>query len=531
MNSNVWSWVVLCLLGSGACFHDANALADGLETPRVVSVTVRDAAGSPWPLEGVPRHVRFELTFESALRERRSSPPLYLVRGLATDELVEDLADPPLRAATSANLLPITVDKAGRSLIAIPGQSLVAGSQYSLIWIDPEGPQVFTLTVSTSPAAGAALAQSFPSAQARDVPANIHRALLRFDGHLASTPEFTLQDATGALVELRVAPQDCEELGFGPGDCVWLRWSQDLHPQSLYTVASASHVLDATGAPVILPPLAFETGEGEDHMPPTLAKLACALDEQEHAGTCALAMDDAFALRAQANEPVFAELLALPARAGFLAALDPLQIELRGLAANTPCRFLRLTDLAENQLELPLCGALPSELATVTIDEVRADPLGPEPAQEYVELLNFGTKAVVVEGFSLTDDAFTKGHALSMPSPLLPGERVLAVGPDFDRHHPSDGSVPDALRLIRLAAPLSLSNDGCALFLRDAAGRRLSAAPRLGPDRAGQCVARVTGADARSARAEEFRQDPNGSCTPGTATPDQRTSPAPRAQP
>ena len=192
----------------------------------------------------------------------------------------------------------------------------------------------------------------------------------------------------------------------------------------------------------------------------------------------------------------------------------------------TYAAFCVLTDLAENQLETPLCGALPADLATVTIDEVRADPLGPEPAQEYVELLNFGTKAVAMEGFSLTDDAFTKGHALSMQSPLLPGERVLVVGPDFDRHDPSDGSVPDALRLIRIEGALALANQGSALYLRDDTGRRLAASPSVGPERAGQCVGRIAGGEPRSGRAQDFRQDPDGSCTPGTATPDQRAAPS-----
>jgi hypothetical protein len=179
---------------------------------------------------------------------------------------------------------------------------------------------------------------------------------------------------------------------------------------------------------------------------------------------------------------------------------------------------LRVADLAENQLEIPLCGALPSDLATLTIDEVRADPLGPEPAQEYVELLNFGTEAVAMEGFFLTDDAFTPGHALSMPSPLLPGERILVVGPDFDRHEPSDGAIPDSLRLLRLESPLSISNEGSALFLRDAMAHRLAAFPRLAPAKAGQCTARLSTSEPRSDAARDFAQDPDGRCTPGTAT-------------
>jgi hypothetical protein len=284
-------------------------------------------------------------------------------------------------------------------------------------------------------------------------------------------------------------------------------------------------MFDATGA--ALPPtsLAFETTSESDHTPPVLAALPCAPDENAQAGTCSLAMDDAFTVRAQANEPVLAELLALPARAASLSMLDPLQIALVGLPSSATCRFLRLIDLAENALEIPLCGALPQDLATLTIDEVRADPLGPEPAQEYVELLNFGPKAMAMEGFSLTDDAFAQGSTLHLQSPLLPGERVLVVGPDFDRHEASDGPVPETVRLVRLERPLSLANDGSALFLRDATGRRLSAAPRLAPALPGQCIYRIASSDMRTGGAQAFAVDPNRSCTPGTASPAQTAAP------
>ena len=135
MNSNVWSWVVLCLLGTGAGFHDASSLSAGLGAPRVVLVTVRDAAGSPWPVGAVPRQVRLELTLASSPSEQRSTLPLYLVPGLASEELIADLADPPLREDTSARRVPMTVDRARQRAVAIPSQPLSAGSQYSLVWI------------------------------------------------------------------------------------------------------------------------------------------------------------------------------------------------------------------------------------------------------------------------------------------------------------------------------------------------------------------------------------------------------------
>jgi hypothetical protein len=179
--------------------------------------------------------------------------------------------------------------------------------------------------------------------------------------------------------------------------------------------------------------------------------------------------------------------------------------------------FLRLADLAENRTELPVCVELPTDLPTLSIDEVRVDPLGPEPDQEYVELLNFGTQPQPMNDLSLSTDAFTKGLSLQSSEILAPGERALVVGPNFDRHETSDAPVPDAVRLIRLMRNLSLPNDGTELFLRDGRQRRVSASPRVAPAQAGQCIAR-SGTDPRSGAPAEFALDPHGSCTPGAPT-------------
>jgi hypothetical protein len=61
-----------------------------------------------------------------------------------------------------------------------------------------------------------------------------------------------------------------------------------------------------------------------------------------------------------------------------------------------------------------------------------------------------------------------------------------------------------------------LRNDGAALFLRDASGRRLSAAPAL-ETRPGQCIVRSE-EPSRQGTALDFRPEPSGGCTPGFAS-------------
>ncbi len=215
-----------------------------------------------------------------------------------------------------------------------------------------------------------------------------------------------------------------------------------------------------------------------------------------------------------------AALVALdgPEALGSIAVGEELALSLSGLApnANVPL-LLTLRDLAGNTRKLPFTVRTREPLASVAIDEVRADPVGREPQQEYVELLNFGDQPIELKGFTLTDDAHALGVTLDESFQLAPGERALLVGPGFDPNDTSDGPLPKGVRRVSAAQTLSLRNTGVSLFLRDAAGHRVSSAPALAPARAGACIARRSD-DMRTGELRSFAADPAQTCTPGRAT-------------
>ncbi|MCA9628389.1 MAG: lamin tail domain-containing protein [Myxococcales bacterium] len=129
--------------------------------------------------------------------------------------------------------------------------------------------------------------------------------------------------------------------------------------------------------------------------------------------------------------------------------------------------------------------------AQVVLNEVLANPNGPEPAQEWIEVVNAGTRVAQLEGMVLQDGA---GEATLPRAELAPGEYALLVTPEYDRDYPFDLSPSKEVRLIVLEqlGRSGISNAGEPLILRAADGKLLSSIPPLKQDRAGYSVARRT---------------------------------------
>jgi hypothetical protein len=488
-------------------------------------LTVRDRAGALWSNQGIPRLPRLSLAFAEA--PDHAEDRVFLLTGTASADLLDDLADPPLRAATQHALVPLTVQAHGRELTVEPEQALSPGTPYALVFTRGAEPaSVFPVRVSTSPAAGARLADTWPGDRDLRVPSNATRFLLRFDGYVQNldAAHVSLRHAGGDTLASELGLFACDQLALPAGDCAEITLAQPLEPGSACELVVAQGLIDATGAPLPARTLAFSTANGRDDAPPALSAIPCALDEQALEAVCVVASEHGASLRGLSDEPALVTVLAGNTRSATLALSGAFALEVSELEAREHVPIvLRLEDLAGNARELPLTLALPAALAQVAIDEVRADPLGPEPAQEYVELLNLGSDPLQIMGFSLTDDALSEGRRIVTPLELAAGERVLVVAPDFDVTEPSDGELPPGVRIARLEGALSLRNDGEALFLRDPSGTRVAESPRMAPTSEGQCIARVivqrVGIQPMATGdAFEYMPDPAGSCTPGGAT-------------
>lgn len=506
-------------LGLCGCFRGLDAIGGEAATRSSIGsigLEVRDQRGAVWPAERAPRAPVFVLQF--AVRDApEAARHLFLLRGSAGEELLADLASAQLRAATEARRVPLTAAHSGSRVQAQPARALEPGARYTLVWAEAGVSRPFPLVISRGPAAGARLSQSSPAAFEHMVPPNLARALLRFDGYIAGDVQQHIQllDAAGSALPAALRSAPCAELGLGAGDCVTIVPREPLRPDADYLIAIEPGLADATGAPIAAQDIAFETASAPDARAPGWLEIGCARDEVASGPACVLLSDTHAAVRARADEHGLLTLAGGDVLAASLSSAGDHALELP--LAGPLSALLRLDDLAGNaaQMQLELAPAL--ELAQVSIDELRVDPLGPEASQEYVELLNFGEAPMSIADFSLSDDPFAAGPRIEGRATLAAGERALVVPAGFDPEDARDQAPAAGVRLLRLAGALPLRNEGSALYLRDARGRRVSAAPALAPEQAGQCSARVS-ADPRSGAAAAFALDPSGGCTPGYAT-------------
>lgn len=373
--------------------------------------------------------------------------------------------------------------------------------------VNPDaGPLPSPLVVATWPAAGS-----------MGVPDELPRAWI------ALHTEGPLQRiATGwrgpqGAVPHRAEERPCREMGVEAAVCLRLDPLTRL-PAGPHELGLDEGSLDARGEPVMPAFVGFEVTSVE--VDPALPSTAdCERDEASVSGFCLLRGDDSLRVRAFLTASAIVELGAGEQTVRALAERAETTLWLRALVPDTfyPLR-MAAESLSGATTEVETLVSTHPALPRLTITEVLADPLGPDPEQEYVELLNYGDVPVPLAGLALADSAEREGERITSGVVVPPGGRVLLVAARFEASAThGDAPIPPGLPLVRLDGPIAtggLSNTGEPLFLRDAEGRRLSAVPGVAGGVEGRCLVRV-GDDPRGDELASFVT--RVECTPGRA--------------
>jgi hypothetical protein len=351
------------------------------------------------------------------------------------------------------------------------------------------------------------------------VPTNLAFAALVFDGEVVGAADAVwLQDADGLAAPADVMRVACDELDDAGESCLAITPRGALRASSSYALRTGVALRDAYGAPLPSFTSSFITATGADRQRPRWQDLACGIDEQAVDAGCALIDDTRITLRLQADEAVRFTIDDGRAKHVELSARGALHWTQSDLSEDTTLRFaVAAIDAAGNTTRTSFSLTTEHDLPTLSISEVLANPRGPEPAQELVEVHNFGREPIALDGFALSDSADQPGTPFVTDAVVQPGARVLLVPDAFVPDDTLDVPPPPGTLLVHVGKSLGkagLANAGEPLFLRDPLGRRVSAAPASPPPKPGVCIVR-TSPDPRSGEPSSFGYDAGDSCTPG----------------
>jgi hypothetical protein len=290
------------------------------------------------------------------------------------------------------------------------------------------------------------------------------------EGASGAEPGAVVLEPAGVEAELRAG---VGEAGLFADDCVSLEpAAASVHAPELPPALAGAVALE----PLPLSPLAAPL------TPPT-----CDGDERALGPACAAIDDDRLVLRAP-DEP---SLWVIAAPEPLLGVAAPgTSLVVHGLEPGVPRSFAATAfdrNGARTTVDERVTGA--ARHAHLVINEVLANPRGPESASEWIELVNDGAAAVDLDGLELCD----AGGAVSLPATqLAAGEFALLVADGFALDPELDVPLAAGTRVLTLPklGQAGLANGGELLRLCDASGAVLSRFPALAAPEAGVSMAR-----------------------------------------
>jgi hypothetical protein len=300
------------------------------------------------------------------------------------------------------------------------------------------------------PGAAAAGTLVDPLAGAADVPVNLTGVTVRFAARV------TLP-ATALAVCGRTPVMVSDASACDGGACYTAALDALLPPRTSCRVELGAGAADGDGRALMAGLIgAFATGAAADETPPVLSAVSIQLagpclavtfsTDEVATGAVVLAAGDAETTSAAGTGQTSFDV-AVP-----LASLPP------ETAATV---VVRAVDRAGNAAEsAPLAWQTPAALPPVAITEVLANPLGPEPAQEWVELRNLGSAPVPLDGLAIAD---SRGADLLPTATLDPGAYALVVTSSYDPENGADPAPRAGTQLLRVDGRIGadgLSNGG-----------------------------------------------------------------------
>jgi hypothetical protein len=269
-----------------------------------------------------------------------------------------------------------------------------------------------------------------PAAGSNGVPTNLAAVTVRFPAPVTFGAD-GLRVCDGGAASVPVAVP--EAVPCDGGTCYRAALTASLPAGFACPVGLGDGNTDTSGAALPAGVLGvFETAAAADITPPVLGDVAVA-----SAGPC-LVVSFSTDEPASGTVSIVAAGLEVDSPAGVGQTKFQVAIPLGALPPESSASItVSAVDRAGNAASgAPLAFETPAALPPVAITEVLANPKGPEPAQEYVELRNLGDADVALAGLRIED---SKGGDDLPAETLAAGAYALVVASGYD---PAEGDDP-----------------------------------------------------------------------------------------
>jgi hypothetical protein len=480
---------VLCpaLLALCSCRLDPEAPVPP-DLPSPAAAPAPEVVAFP-PLAGGVSAPVVQFLVRPAEGQRLEASSAAVVRGEVSDSALRSLRESTLPATLAARLVPARALVTGEgALVLAPTEPLEGGQSYTLA----VGSLGLRLVFSAHEDGLPRLRRLWPTDPVAG-PGGV--AVYCGEGALPSPLDPLGARLGGALALRRGALDDPDEERCltlqAPADGPWVLPVAAVHEGAV--VAYLSPALLGAASPAA----------------PAATPLGCSPAQIALGPGCLDVQDD----RAMLSLPPSSWLLLRP---GFSPVAGPGPLVIGGLVPDSFGRIGgTLLDLGGNRWEVDVAVVTGAPEPHIVINEVLADPVGPEQASEWVEIYNDGVTEVDLSGWLFGDSA---GSATLPAATLRPGDFALLTGPAFD----SSADVTPPAAVLRIPLPhlgkTTLSNQGAELRLRDLTGRTVSRFPPSPKPARGCSVLRRTPRTPDDAP-DGFLLSRPGQSTPGAPNP------------
>jgi Lamin Tail Domain len=402
-----------------------------------------------------------------------SDPPPMVIEGPASERNIRDLAEGDIGDTLRKRIVETAawVRDDGTWLV-VPHERLQLGDKYSVVAPSVRWFQEFDVIDSDETPE---LSRIWPP---KDAGGALALWCLGWPASGTITPEprpFALLPEAPGVIDRGVFD------GWGEG-CV--RWRSDPFVQG--TVVVPPPLLKMGDGPLVRvdpSPIALEQGTAQYEMP------SCELNEQAIGPSCVRVLDDRAVVTVRdANWLIGLEMgerrwvnTVGPNEPWVVRPLEP-SSELEGV--------LRVVSSQGEEQRFDISWKTLQSSAHVIINEVMANPAGPEPHQEWVELYNDGTLDVSLAGWRLQD----AGGSTELPSVILrSGGYGLVVGEGYESDSWVDRPPASGTLLVRVSSvgKSGLSNGGEPVRLVGPDGVTASAIPAIASKEQGWSIVRV----------------------------------------